>query len=102
LCGGFAFAQKPNEHAVNPTYSNGLAMYYKRCNDHYTGAGKPARTEEQDMDNEYTTAAKNMIDQAVEDRDNGVITLAEFYRTCAAAVTILQAKSAPSMTEAGA
>jgi hypothetical protein len=54
------------------------------------------------MDNEYTTAAKNMIDQAVEDRDNGTITLAEFYRTCAAAVTIFQTKAAPSMTEAGA
>jgi hypothetical protein len=67
-------------------------MYYKRCNDHYIGAGKPARTEEQDMDNEYTTAAKNIIDQAVEDRDNGVITLAEFYKICAAAVTIFQTK----------
>jgi hypothetical protein len=54
------------------------------------------------MDNEYTTAAKNMIDQAVEDRDNGTITLAEFYRTCAAAVSIFQTKAAPSMTEAGA
>jgi len=46
----------------------------------------------QDMDNEYTTAAKNMIDQAVEDRDNGVITLAEFYKICTAAVTIFQTK----------
>ena len=44
------------------------------------------------MDNEYTTAAKNMIDQAVEDRNNGIITLAEFYKICAAAVTIFQTK----------
>lgn len=34
-------------------------MYYKRCNDHYTGAGKPVRTEEQDMDK--TTAVNNTL-----------------------------------------
>jgi hypothetical protein len=54
------------------------------------------------MDNEYTTAAKEMIDQAVEDRDNGVITAAEFYRICAAAVEIFGRKPAKTIFEVGA
>ena len=54
------------------------------------------------MDNDYTTAAKEMIDQAVEDRNNGEITLAEFYRICSAAVEIFGRKPANKIYEAGA
>ena len=54
------------------------------------------------MDNEYTTAAKQMIDDAVQDRDNGVITLAEFYRICSAAVEIFGRQPAKTIYEAGA
>jgi hypothetical protein len=44
LSGGIYFAQKPNRHAVNWLFLNGLALYNKRCHNHYIGAGKPART----------------------------------------------------------
>lgn len=54
------------------------------------------------MDNNYTTAAKEMIDDAIQDRDNGEITNAEFYRICAAAVEIFGRMPANKIYEVGA
>lgn len=66
-------------------------------------AGQPARKKGQSkMENDYTTAAKEMIDDAVQDRDNGVITTAEFYRICAAAVEIFGRQPAKKIFEVGA
>lgn len=54
------------------------------------------------MDNNYTTAAKEMIDDAIQDRDNGEITNAEFYIICAAAVEIFGRIPANKIYEVGA
>ena len=35
LSGGIYFAQKPNRHAVNSSYLNGLAFVIQTCNDEY-------------------------------------------------------------------
>jgi hypothetical protein len=44
LCqGAFTFAQKPIKHALFKLFLNRLAFVIHLCNDHYIGAGQPAR-----------------------------------------------------------